>query len=192
VALDRDRLTIGRDAENDIALPDDARTSRVHAAVERYANGWAVHDMGSRNGTFVNRQRVHRERVLHDGDEIRAGNTVLVYRSGRPAEAPAATEGGTEMLRLTPREYEVLLTLCTPLLAGELFTEPASTHEIAESLVITEAAVKQHLLRLYDKFGIHESTERRRTRLANEAFSRGLLSEGDLRAWSERRKTKRG
>jgi predicted transcriptional regulator len=82
----------------------------------------------------------------------------------------------------------VLAALCSPLLAGELFTEPASTHDVAEALVITEAAVKQHLLHLYDKFGIHDPTERRRARLANEAFRRGLLNQADLRAWSERQR----
>jgi DNA-binding CsgD family transcriptional regulator len=189
VVLDKDRLTIGRDADNDVPLPDDLKLSRVHAALERYGTGWSINDLGSRNGTFVNNQRLWRERILRTGDEIKAGDTLLVYRTepaARDAFEPAPTEGGTGVLRVTPREYEVLAALCSPLLDGELFTEPASTRDVADALVITEAAVKQHLLHLYDKFAIHDPTERRRARLANEAFRRGLLNVADLRAWTER------
>jgi DNA-binding CsgD family transcriptional regulator len=187
VVLDGERLTVGRDADNEVPLPADRRVSRVHAAFERYSTGWCVHDLGSRNGTFVNNERVWRERVLHDSDEIRVGETVLTYRAGRPEAAHAVTEGGTGMVRLTPREYEVLVSLCSPLLTGDLFTEPASTRQVAEALVISEAAVKQHLLRLYDKLGIHDG-ERRRARLANEAFRRGVVSLGELRSWADKRK----
>jgi pSer/pThr/pTyr-binding forkhead associated (FHA) protein len=188
VVLDHDRLTVGRDTENDVALPGDPKLSRVHAAFERYGQGWAVNDLGSRNGTFVNNQRLWQERILRPGDEVKAGSTLLVFRTGGPGEATAdPTEGGTGVLRVTPREYEVLAALCAPLLEGELFTEPASTREIADGLVITEAAVKQHLLHLYDKLGVHES-DRRRARLANEAFRRGLLSQADLRAWAQRKR----
>src|SRR2546427_2242351 len=70
---------------------------------------------------------------------------------------------------LTRREREVLAALCRPALHGNVFEEPASVREIAAALVVTEAAVKQHLLHLYDKFGIAETGERRRVRLAREA-----------------------
>ena len=48
----------------------------------------------------------------------------------------------------------MLVALCRPLLARDMFTEPASTRAIADELVITQAAVKQHLANLYDKFGV--------------------------------------
>jgi DNA-binding transcriptional ArsR family regulator len=185
VLLDGDRRTVGRDASNDIALPEDPRASRIHAALERYGSGWCLHDLGSRNGTFVNGQRLWRERVLHDGDEIRIGNAHLVYRTRSGPDRPDLTEGGAGVLRLTPREFDVLAALCSPVLAGSLFTEPASTREIARMLVVTQAAVKQHLGRLYDKLGIDATDpERRRARLANEAVSRGVLSLADLRTWA--------
>jgi tetratricopeptide (TPR) repeat protein len=77
--------------------------------------------------------------------------------------------------RLTPREHDVLTALCGPIVHAEnVFTEPASVQEIAHHLVVTEAAVKQHLLRLYDKFEIWEGT-RRRVRLANEALRLGIV-----------------
>jgi DNA-binding transcriptional ArsR family regulator len=55
---------------------------------------------------------------------------------------------------LTPRERVVLVELCRPLLSANVFTQPASVREIAEVLVVSEAAVKQHLGRLYEKFGV--------------------------------------
>ena len=73
---------------------------------------------------------------------------------------------------LTRRERDVLVALCRPALHGHVFEEPASVREIAAALVVTEAAVKQHLLHLYDKFGIAETGERRRVRLAREAIRR--------------------
>ena len=48
----------------------------------------------------------------------------------------------------------MLVALCRPALDGDLFTEPASVREIAAALVVTDAAVKQHLGNLYYKFGI--------------------------------------
>ena len=75
---------------------------------------------------------------------------------------------------LTRRELDVLTSLCGPALSDEAFATPATAHEIAADLVVTEAAVKQHLLRLYQKFRIPEGTNRR-TRLANEVVALGLV-----------------
>jgi DNA-binding CsgD family transcriptional regulator len=180
VALEVGRLTLGTDAANDLVLPADPTLSRLHAVLERYGAGWCVRDLDSRNGTFVNGQRVWRERPLHPGDELRVGATRLVYRSEEPSGGKA-TQASEPPPELTRREREVLLVLCRTVLAGEAFTEPASIREIAEVLVVSEAAVKQHLGHLYDKFGIHEGGERRRVRLANEALRRGAVTITDLR-----------
>jgi DNA-binding NarL/FixJ family response regulator len=75
----------------------------------------------------------------------------------------------------------VLVALCRPLLDGDAFTEPATIKAIAAELVVTEAAVKQHIARLYEKFGVEESGERRRVRLANAALARGAVKVGDLK-----------
>jgi DNA-binding CsgD family transcriptional regulator len=187
VALEAGRLTLGADPANDLVLAADPTLSRLHAALERYGAGWCVRDLDSRNGTFVNGQRVWRERPLRPGDELRVGATRLVYRSDQPTSGKG-TQASEPPPELTRREREVLLVLCRTVLGGAAFTEPASIREIADALVITEAAVKQHLLHLYDKFGIHDPGERRRARLANEAFRRGLLNQADLRAWSERQR----
>src|SRR5262245_33776918 len=77
---------------------------------------------------------------------------------------------------LTRRERDVLVALCRPLSPGVVFTEPASIREVADTLGISDAAVKQHLVNLYGKFGIFEGSERRRVRLANVALSEGVVS----------------
>ncbi len=180
IPLAGDRVTLGSEDSNDLAVPTDRRLSRLHAVFERYPAGWCVRDLGSRNGTFVNGQRIWHERVLADGDEIRAGASRFVLRSGRVPKGQV-TEAGAPPPELTTRERDVLVQLCRPLLAGAMFTEPASSREIAAALVVTEAAVKQHLLRLYEKFGIVGDGEKRRVRLANEAMSRNAITRADLR-----------
>jgi DNA-binding CsgD family transcriptional regulator len=180
VALVAGRLTLGTDPANDLVLPADPTLSRLHAALERYGAGWCVRDLDSRNGTFVNGRRILGERPLRPGDELRAGATRLVYRSDEPAGGQA-TQASDPPPELTRREREVLLVLCRTVLDGAAFTEPASIREIADALVVSEAAVKQHLAHLYDKFGIFEGGERRRVRLANEALRRGAVTIAALR-----------
>jgi hypothetical protein len=184
VPLDGDRLTLGSAEDNGIAVPTDRRLSRLHAVLERYPAGWCVRDLGSRNGTFVNGHRIWQDRALRDGDEILAGSSRLVYRAGRAAPVGPPTEAGEPPPELTSRERDVLVRLCRPLLSPQAFTEPASSREIAAALVVTEAAVKQHLLRLYEKFGIHGTGDgagdRRRVRLANEVIARRAITLADL------------
>lgn len=69
-------------------------------------------------------------------------------------------------------------------MGGDTFTEPASIRRIAGVLVVSDDAVKKHLVRLYDKFAIAEDGERRRVRLANAALERGAVTLADLRAGS--------
>lgn len=185
VPLIGQHLTMGSDDSNDLALPGDRTLSRMHAVLERYPAGWCVRDLGSRNGTFVNGQRIWQERALRNGDEIRVGAARLIYRSGAPPGAAAPrTEAADPVPDLTRREHDVLVQLCRPLLDGDLFTAPASSREIAEALFVTEAAVKQHLQHLYAKFGIYDEGERRRLRLANDAVRREAVSIADLRELS--------
>ena len=179
VPLEAGRLTLGSDPANDLALTADPTLSRLHAVLERYEAGWCVRDLDSRNGTFVNGQRIWSERPLRTGDELRVGGTRLVYRGDEPGGA--GTQASEPAPEVTRREREVLLVLCRTVLAGEAFTEPASIREIADALVVTEAAVKQHLAHLYDKFGIHGGSERRRVRRANEALRRGAVTMAGLR-----------
>jgi tetratricopeptide (TPR) repeat protein len=104
--------------------------------------------------------------------------------SGMPRSEPEAspTASATGGANLTPRERDVLVELCRPALTSAAFSEPASIRDIATALFVTEGAVKQHMLRLYDKFGIDAGVGRRRLHLANEAIRRRIVSVGDLGA----------
>lgn len=182
VPLEGGRVTLGRASSNDVPLPWDTKASRLHAVLEELPAGWCMRDLSSRNGTFLNGARVDRDRPLASGDEIRIGGTRLVFRGERTAVDPGVTEGAERPPELTPRERDVLLALFRPALAGEVFSEPASTRDMAKVLSVSEPAVKQHLLRLYDKFGIYEGGERRRVRLANEALRRGAVTLAEVRS----------
>ena len=181
VVLDADRLTVGSAQANDVAVAGDGTVSRLHAVLERFAAGWCVRDLGSSNGTFVNGERLATDRVLRPGDEIRMGRTRLVLRGEAAAVAGPATAPPEPVPSLTRRERDVLVALCRPLLSGEVFTEPSTVAEIAAELVVSEAAVKQHLVRLYDKFGLQERNQHRRVYLANAAVRRGAVALADLR-----------
>ena len=177
-ALDSERVTVGTLESNDLAVDADG-VSRVHAVFERFGDTWCVRDLGSRNGTFVNGGRIIGERALHSGDEILLGRLRLLFRG--PTVPGKETAAIAPPPAVTPREHDVLVALCRPLLTGDAFTEPASIRAIAAELVVSEAAVKQHLSRLYDKFDVGADAERRRVGLANAAVARGAVTLGDLR-----------
>jgi hypothetical protein len=166
--------TVGRGQGVDIHL-EDSSVSRLHAELVRRGPYVYVTDLGlSRNGTRVNGRPIAR-RLLEDGDVLSFG-TARCRIGGLPQEEITAE---VELRRsavpeLTRRELDVLTSLCRPALSDEAFATPATAHEIASDLVVTEAAVKQHLLRLYQKFRIPEGTNRR-TRLANEVVALGLV-----------------
>jgi pSer/pThr/pTyr-binding forkhead associated (FHA) protein len=180
VTLDADRMTVGKDRQNDIALPGDPTVSRLHAVLEHFQAGWCISDLGSSNGTFVNGERIWASHRLHHGDEIRVGSIRLLYRnSADVGRTVTSVEQGPPTL--TARERDVLTVLCRPLLDRDLFTDPATVREIATELVVSEAAVKQHLVNLYSKFRVDESVTHRRSRLANEAIRRAAITLKDLR-----------
>jgi pSer/pThr/pTyr-binding forkhead associated (FHA) protein len=80
--LDRPAITAGRHPDSDIFL-DDITVSRRHAVVDQKADGYLVRDVGSLNGTYVNRERVE-EQLLQSGDEIQIGRFILTFLvSGR-------------------------------------------------------------------------------------------------------------
>ena len=80
-ALDAALVTAGRHPDSGIFL-DDITVSRRHAEVRRVGDGYKVADVGSLNGTYLNRQRVE-EAELHDGDELQIGTFKLLFLAGR-------------------------------------------------------------------------------------------------------------
>jgi hypothetical protein len=176
VELVADVTTVGRAEGVDVRI-DDPSVSRLHAELVRRGTFVYVSDLGlSANGTRVNGRPVGR-RVLAEGDVLTFG--LARCRVGGLAPADDLLDDTVEVRRvaapdLTRREIEVLTALCRPALQEDAFVSPATARKIADELVVTEAAVKQHLLRLYQKFRIPEGVDRR-ARLANEIISAGIV-----------------
>lgn len=61
----------------------DAKVSREHCRLFRQSTGWVVEDLGSRNGTYVNHQRI-KKRLLQPKDRLRIGKTEFEYDTGAP------------------------------------------------------------------------------------------------------------
>jgi pSer/pThr/pTyr-binding forkhead associated (FHA) protein len=79
--IDADSTSLGRNPDSDIFL-DDVTVSRKHAEIRRDAGRFSLHDRGSLNGTYVNRERVEQAQ-LASGDELQIGKFKLVFfRSG--------------------------------------------------------------------------------------------------------------
>jgi pSer/pThr/pTyr-binding forkhead associated (FHA) protein len=79
--LDDDEVTSGRHPDSDIFL-DDVTVSRKHAVFRREGQRFVVRDVGSLNGTYVNRERID-EVTLQTGDEVQIGKFRLVFYAGK-------------------------------------------------------------------------------------------------------------
>ena len=79
--LDDDEVNSGRHPDSDIFL-DDVTVSRKHASFHREGNTFVVRDVGSLNGTYVNRERID-EVALQTGDEVQIGKFRLVFYAGK-------------------------------------------------------------------------------------------------------------
>jgi len=82
--LDSEVIRAGRHPDSEIFL-DDITVSRRHAEIVRTADGYAVRDAGSLNGTYLNRERID-EAPLANGDELQIGKFRLVFFTGGSGE----------------------------------------------------------------------------------------------------------
>jgi pSer/pThr/pTyr-binding forkhead associated (FHA) protein len=181
VGLERERVTLGRHADSDVALPWDPEVSRVHAELERIHDEWTLVDDGrSSNGSFLNGDRVSGRRRLRDGDVVRVGRTLLVFRSpGRESVRTAPADAGAAPV-LTDAQRRVLVAVCRPF-TRSAFAVPASTREIADELVVSVDTVKTHLRALFAGFGVEELPQNaKRAELARRAFESGAVGPGDF------------
>ena len=126
---DTQRLTVGRADANTIALPWDAELSRVHAELTLMAAEWTIADEGlSRNGTYVNGERLVGRRRLQDQDMVELGRTQILFRSPLTA-AQIETDSPSESAvapALSAAERRVLIALCRPLKDATAPVAPAS------------------------------------------------------------------
>jgi hypothetical protein len=171
-------LSIGRSVQTDVAVTWDAQVSRLHAQLECAAGEWLVVDDGlSSNGTFVNGQRIAGRRRLVDGDLIRVGGTVMLFRG--PARGPAPTvRAGTAVTvdQLTDTQRKVLAALCRPYGGASHVASPASNQQIAAELYLSLDAVKANLRSMYQLFGVASLPQnQKRGQLAERAIAWGLV-----------------
>jgi pSer/pThr/pTyr-binding forkhead associated (FHA) protein len=178
------RLTVGRDLAADLALFWDEQVSGAHAELERIADDWAINDDGlSRNGTFVNADRVQSRRRLKDGDTVRVGETTIVFRQPGAAAKSGTVAAGESLTRasLSAAQRRVLVALCRPHKGSPSYATAATNKQIAEELYLSLDAVKTHMRALFAKFGIEDLPQnQKRLRLVELAFKTGLVSDRDL------------
>ena len=149
-ALERERLTIGRRADNDICLPFPA-VSGEHAAVVTILDDSFLEDLGSTNGTLVNGKAITKH-FLRDYDEIDIGRQTLVYVTGdyaTPTQSPLPA--GNETVAVTANggatigDDEATVVYATrpaarEAVSGAQATEDVRTPPIAESAVVAPSA----------------------------------------------------
>jgi serine phosphatase RsbU (regulator of sigma subunit)/pSer/pThr/pTyr-binding forkhead associated (FHA) protein len=88
--LENARVAVGRASACELCFPDDIGLSRNHLAFEPAGDGWNVLDSASKNGTYVNGERLNGPYTLKPGDRVTAGHLTIEYLEGREA-APQHT-----------------------------------------------------------------------------------------------------
>jgi pSer/pThr/pTyr-binding forkhead associated (FHA) protein len=177
-------LWIGRSPSADVRLGWDEEVSALHAQIEVVRDECTLLDDGlSRNGSFVNEERVQGRRHLRDGDTLRLGQTRVLYR--RPAEAAAGpTAIATEVpaaATVSPAQRRVLVALCRPFKDGVAFATPATNQQVAEELHLSVDAVKTHMRALFEKLEVEDLPQnRKRVALVERALHSGIVGQRDL------------
>jgi pSer/pThr/pTyr-binding forkhead associated (FHA) protein len=178
------KIVIGRDPGADISLYWDEEVSGVHAELERVGDDWVIADDGlSRNGTFVNGERLRGRRRLKDGDASRFGETVAVFRAPAYGESRTTVLSDNEPISstLSDTQRRVLIALCRPFKDSAPYATPATNQQIAEELYLSVDAVKTHLRVLFQKFGVEDLPQnKKRAGLVERTFQSGLISEREL------------
>lgn len=182
---DTPRVTVGRSPDADIPLTWDDEVSRLHAAIEWIGTNWTIVDDGlSRNGTYVNGERLAGRRRLRVGDRIRLGATTLTFHEfgATVDDVTRVSTGAIPTLRsLTETQRSVLIALCRPYKHNATFASPAANQAIANELFLSVDAIKTHLRALFAKFGVEDLPQnQKRIRLAELAMQNGIISERDL------------
>ena len=181
---DVEDLWIGRADSADLKLDWDGEVSTLHAQLEIVRDNCTLVDDGlSKNGSFVNGERTRGRRLLRDGDMIRVGKTVILFRAplGSPLDETEASSESLTAERVSPAQRRVLVALCRPFKEGAAFATPPTNSQIAEELHLSVDAVKTHLRALFEKFEVEDLPQnRKRLALVERALQSGLIIDQDL------------
>jgi pSer/pThr/pTyr-binding forkhead associated (FHA) protein len=178
-------LLVGRGSSAEVRLDWDEEVSALHAQIEVVRGECTLRDDGlSRNGSFVNDERVHGRRLLRDGDRLRFGRTAVLFRRPDSGSVPDATAVASEVpaaATVSPGQRRVLVTLCRPYKDGDAFATPATNQAIAEELHLSVDAVKTHLRALFEKLAVEDLPQnQKRVALVERALQSGVVSRHDL------------
>ena len=175
-------VTIGRGRDCAVAVSWDREVSRLHAQLERVGAHWVLVDDGlSRNGSFVNGERVVGRRLLRDGDRMCFGETPVIFRATADAGASSTIRvaTGAAAILLTPTQRQILVALCRPV-RDSAFATPLTNREIADEVSLSVDAVKAHLRTLFERFGLEDLPQnQKRARLAAVALLQGIVTQRD-------------
>jgi hypothetical protein len=166
-------VVLGRRRDCEVCLEWDLEVSRSHARLQPADGDWTISDEGSRNGSFVNRERVLVNRRLRDGDIVVLGRTSIVFR--KPARVDER-----EQAKLSDVERQVLIELCRPL-ADPAHGLPADDWVIADRLGLERAELDDRIRGLLERFELSgcEPAEAR-VQLAAAALQSGVVTPTDL------------
>lgn len=135
VDLKDDNLVIGRDESPSGLQILDQGISRRHAEIFRIGEMYFLRDLGSRNGSFVNEERITEE-LLRFGDEIKIGSTVATFEDRRPS--------GRNLPKPSPSDLDQIsatTTIRLDLLGDDLAADPATEgHESRDLQVLYKVA----------------------------------------------------
>jgi FHA domain len=182
LTAERTRVTIGRREQSDVSLAWDEQVSRAHALLEPVGEEWTLVDDGlSRNGSWVSGNRVHGRHRLHDGDNMTFGVTRVHYHGPTHGSVSTArAQGVSGRTHLSETQRKVLVALCRPV-AESRSTTPATSPQIAAELFLSVEAVKAHLRKLFDQFGLSELPQNeKRSRLASTVLESGIIAPHDF------------
>ncbi len=177
-------LTIGRGSGCDVRLAWDERVSRVHAGLDLVGPDWTLVDDGlSRNGTYLNGERLSGRRRLRDDDTFVIGSTSFRFRNTNRASTKL-TKVGEQLVTaagLSPTQRQIVTALCRPYKHDDPYATPASNQQIADELFLSVDAVKTHLRTLFQKFQIEDLPQnQKRVKLVERVLGLGLVSRKDL------------
>src|SRR5919205_1816589 len=177
-------LTIGRSSGCDVQLAWDDRVSRVHAGLDLVGPDWTIVDDGlSRNGTFLNGERINGRRRLRDGDTFVLGSTSFRFQDTvrRKTQATMVGEQLVTLAALSPTQRQIVTVLCRPYKHDDPYATPSSNQQIADELFLSVDAVKTHLRTLFQKFHIEDLPQnQKRVKLVERVLGLGLVNRKDL------------
>jgi len=184
VPMSGERLTVGRTQDAELTVDWDHEVSRVHAELVHIGGAWTISDDGlSRNGTYVNNERVTGRRRLRDGDVMRFGATTAVFREPSRGNTASETSLASESVdaTLTETQKTVLVALCRPYREGSAYATPATNQQVADEVFLSVDAVKTHLRTLFTKFGVEDLPQnQKRVKLVELALQSGAITPRDL------------